>query len=257
MQLENTKAIFNRLINRNSESLKRALKDIKPVYSQNDVRSGYGYIYYGIEEVDQNFIYSSLDSIEYYINDNASPFTFNLDYFVTLENVVNELDSAFKYLESDFNHLKELKDKYESTESTKYPITVVLHYYTEILEVLNQVKKSKEFIEFKDDGIIEKLKSENENLKFEKYWSKRKWKYQSHLLLFIPFLLIASWVIISKDSQNYFSYTKTSIVLSAGLITILFNLLFNNHSSFKESWKLLTKKSREKLIEQERKKFEK
>jgi hypothetical protein len=255
MQLENTKAILDRLITRNSESLKRALKDIKPVYSQNDVRSGYGYIYHGIDEVDQNFIYSSLDSLEYYINETTSPFTFNLDYFVTIENIVKGLDSAFEDLEINFIHLKKLKDKYKDIESTKYPLTVVLNYYMGILEVLNQVKNSKEFIEFKDGGIIEKLKSENENLKFEKYWSKRKWKYLSHLLLFIPFLIIASWVIISKDSKNYLGYTKTSVVLTAGLITILFNLLFNNHSSFKESWKLFTKKSREKLIKQEREKF--
>jgi TRAP-type C4-dicarboxylate transport system permease small subunit len=77
----------------------------------------------------------------------------------------------------------------------------------------------------------------------------------SHLLLFILFLIFSSWIIISKDSKNYIGYTKISIVLIAGLITIFFNLLFNNHNSFKESWKLLTKKSREKLMEKEREKF--
>jgi hypothetical protein len=95
MQLENTQAILSRLISRNSESLKKALKDIKPAYSQNEISTGYGYIYTGIDEVDQNFIYTSLDSLEYYINDSTSPFTFNLDYFVTIEKIVKELDSAF------------------------------------------------------------------------------------------------------------------------------------------------------------------
>ncbi len=151
--------------------------------------------------------------------------------------------------------MKEIDNKYKSIESTKYPIIVVVNYYAGILEVVNQIKISKEFVEFKDDGIIERLKSENENLKFDKYWKKRKWKYLSHLLLFILFLIFSSWIIISKDSKNYIGYTKISIVLIAGLITIFFNLLFNNHNSFKESWKLLTKKSREKLMEKEREKF--
>jgi hypothetical protein len=257
MQLENTKTILDRLIARNSESLKRSLKDIKPAYSQNEVRSGYGYIYNGIEEVDQNFIYLSLDSLDYYINEITSPFRFNLDYFVTVENIVKELESAFDDLEINFIQLKLIKEKYKSTDSTKYPTTVVLNYYTGILEVLNQIKNSKEFIEFKEVGIIEKLKSENTNLKFDKYWGKRKWIYISHLLLFLPFLIIASWIIISKDSKNYFGYTKTSIILISGLITIFFNLFFNNHSSFKDSWKLLTKSGREKLIRQEKEKFNK
>lgn len=59
-------------------------------------------------------------------------------------------------------------------------------------------------------------------------------------------------MIIYEDNNQISESYKIAIIAASGVVMILFNLLFNNHKTFKDSFKLLTKNSRKKLIMQEK-----
>ena len=125
-----------------------------------------------------------------------------------------------------------------------------------INDILDEIFSSTEYRDFNQPDLVNTLEKEIETLKFSNYWRKRKYKYIIHLLAFIPFFTGLILVLVYKEKDIFSGISKNLILILSGVGTILFNLFFNNHSSFKDSFKLLNKKSREKLIEKEKENFQ-
>lgn len=258
MILPKTKEILKRLYDKYSEDLKYAKRDIKPDYSGTGlgISTGMGYSYFGIDDNDRDFIYSAIGSLAASVNDYYGPIVFDIEnHYITETKAIKELDFLKDHILKDITRLKEIQNKYKGTEHSTYPIEVCLSNHEQVYEILEEIYNSDEFKEFKNPGQIDKLKNENADLKFMEHWRKLKRKYIIHLTAFLPFLILASWVITQKDEQGLSPIGKTSVLVAAGLITIFFNLFFNNHNSFKDSWKLLWKSSREKLKSKEKENF--
>lgn len=254
MTLPKTKEILKRLYEKYSEDLKYAKQDIKPDYSGRGI--GNGYSYYGIDDNDRDFIYSAIGGLSASVSNAYGPICFDIEnHYITESKAIKDLDFFKDYISKDIAKLKEIQKKYEGKEYSKYPIQVCLSCHEQVYEILEEIYNSEEFKEFKNPGQLDRLKNENSYLKFEEHWRKLKWKYIIHLTAFIPFLAIAGWVITHKDEQGISAIGRTSLLIVAGLLTIFFNLFFNNHNSFKDSWKLLLKSSREKLKSKEKENF--
>jgi hypothetical protein len=258
MNLPKTKEILRRLYVKYSENLKYAKRDIKPDYSGTGmgISSGMGYDYFGIDDNDRDFIYSAIGSLEACVNDAYGPIAFEIEnHFITEKKALKELDILKDHILKDITRLKEIQNKYNGKKHSKYPIEVCLSNHEQVYEILEEIYNLDEFKEFKNPGEIDKLKNENSDLKFKYHWRKLQRKYLIHLSAFKTFLVLASWVIIHKDKQGLSAIYKTSVLVVAGLITIFFNILFNNHNTFKDSWKLLLKSSRENLKSKEKDNF--
>ena len=258
MELEKTKQILKRYIKQNSRYLETAKSDIKPDYSERGVgmKPGEGHTYSGLENFERDFIYNSILELEYIVNNRESAVQFNIeDIFITEKRAVNELIQTKQLVEKKYIKLNEINEKYSKSEQFFYPLDVCINCYREINEILDEIFNSLEFKKFLEPDLISKITNEKNELKFESYWRKRRWKYILHLLAFIPFLLGVCFVLIFKDSNIINEISKIMLIVISGTIMILFNLFFNNHSSFKNSFKLLNKNSRKELIENERDKF--
>lgn len=254
MPLSKTKEILKRLYDKYSEDLKYAKQDIKPDYSARGIENGYSY--YGIDDNDRDFIYNSIGGLSESVNNAYGPIYFDIEnHYITESKAIKDLDFLKDYISKEIATLKDIQKKYLGKEHSKYPIQVCLSYHEQVYEILEEIYNSDEFKEFKKPGQLDMLKNENSDLKFIEYWRKLKLKYIIHLTAFIPFLAIAAWIITHKDEKGLSIIGKTSMLVGAGLITIFFNLLFNNHNSFKDSWKLLSKTSRENLRTKERENF--
>lgn len=257
MPLDKTKETLKRLQDKYGAMLHSAQLDIKPDYSGIGLltRDGIGYNYLGIDEIDIDFIYTAIRSLDVSISDYDSPISFNLDYFVTETNALKALDKLKTFIFDDLVKLRQLKEKYKGKQYAHYPLQVCLTYHEEIFGILEEIYAFDEFIEFKQPGLIDSLKAKIINLEFDQYWRKREMKYFIHLITFFPFLFIAGLIITHKEEKDLVGFGKSAVLITSGLITIGFNLLFNNHSSFKDSWKLLSKNTRQELKEKERKIF--
>ena len=259
MSLKQTKKILKRYIDKESNYLKRALLDIKPDYSERRIglKAGEGYSYKNFEPFEVDIIYNSIRELESIVNDKSSALHLNTkEVFITKKKVIVGLNDIKEFVEKKLKQLNNIEQKYRSNDSTHYALNVCLLSYQEISELLKEVYDSIEMKEFLEPNIISKLKKENIDLKFNSYWRNRKWNYLVHLLLFIPFLCMVIFVLVHKSNPSFNGLAKTTSIVGVGLIMISFNLFFNNHNSFKNSFKLLWHKSRKKLIAVERKRFE-
>lgn len=255
MALEQTKKTLSRLLEKYGKSLRQCKQDIKPAQSYDQVGNGTGYVYYGIDALDRDYIYESIGTLNESINDPYGAIHFNITHFVTYSNAIKELEILTKLILADLNKLQELDKKYKYEKCAHYPLQESLRYHQEIYNILDDISKSEEYILFNNPGQLESISSENKELKFMLYWYKRKWSYIIHLVAFFAFLFFAGWTFFQKENNELIGLSKTAIFLISSFITILFNLVFNNHNSFKDSWKLLRKSSRDKLIAKEKQSF--
>ncbi len=258
MTLTKTKEILKRLQDRYGDSLRSAQLDIRPDYSGKGygISSGVGYTYTGIDIPDRNFIYKSIGSLNASVNDLYGPIHFDIKHYVTETNAAEALDELGQFILKDLKKLKEINEKYkENTECANYPIQVCLRYHQEIYNILEEIFNSEEYLTFKNPEKIHTLEKENIDLKFDNYWLKRKWKYLIHLIAFSPFLIFAGWIFYHKYKHDLFGLSNTIVLITSGLLTIVFSLVFNNHRSFKDSWKLIFKKTRHRLKDKEKNDF--
>jgi hypothetical protein len=256
--LVKTKQILKRLRDRWGEYLREAKKDIRPDYTGQlaMTSNSYGYSYNGIDNYDRDFIYNSIGELGIIVNDSEGAIHFDVDnVFITEAKAVEELKAVKSHIENKLTKLSEIKLKYSTKEHSTYPIEVCLQTYTSINDILNEIFESDEFKEFQKPGTISNLTNQNTELQFSIYWSKRKWNYIIHLLAFIPFIIGAVYLLLHKDDKEIIGLSKSSLLVLSGLLTIIFNILFNNHNSFKDSFKLILKKSRDKLIAKEKETF--
>lgn len=258
MTLPKTKEILKRLYDKYGDELRSAKLDIKPDYSGIGIgiSSGMGYSYYGIDDCDRDFIYSAISQLCACVNDAFGPISFDIEnHYIIESKAIKELDSVKDLIYKNIIRIKGIQKKYEGKDHSEYPIHVCLSNHEQVYDILEEIYNSDEFKEFKNPGQIEWLIKENLDLKFNDYWRIKKRKYKIHLVAFIPFLIFAGWIIINKDNQALSASGKTSVILIGGLLTIVFNLFFNNHNSFKDSWKLLTKSTRKVLKAKEKEIF--
>lgn len=253
MSLEKTKEILKRLIKKFGDDLKYTRKDIQPQYGN---YSGKGYSYDGIDDRDRDTIYNSIGELMHIINNPEEAIQFDIEnVFITEEKAVSELKRTKKFIEEKLKELIEIQNKY--FEKAHYPIQVTIAKYSEVNSILQSIFDSAEFKEFEKPDLINLLKNENFELKFEEYWRKRKWKYRVHFLLFLPFLIGLGYIFLNRDNQTLNSFNKAAILLVSSFMTFLFNYFFNNHISFKDAWKLFFEDTIEELKEDEKEKFKK
>lgn len=256
MPLDNTKKVLRRLREKYGDILREAKRDIKPDYLGNGINGGYNY--HGIDDYDRDFIYNSVSELDIIINNVEGSIRFDIDnVFITEAKAIIELKQEKNHIFLTLNKLGELKNKYEEKECSHYPLEMCFNLYKQINDLLNEVLNSNEFKEFEDPGVILKLTNETNDLKFRLYWNRKRWDYIFHLLAFIPFIVGAIYVILYKDDKKIIGLSKTLLFVLSGLITIIFNIMFNNHNSFKDSFKLLLPSSRKKLIQKEKVEFNK
>ncbi len=254
MPLVVIKTLLNRIINIHGTYLKEAKSDIRPYYP-GEINSplAKGYSYYGIEDRDKEFIYQSVIALGIIVNDPFEVVHFDIDHvYGTETKAMKALAEAFEIISHNFERLKQIKEKYLDIDHSTYPITVALEQYESVHDILSEIASSDEYVSFKYKTTTADLLAQNRDLHFLIYWKKRKWRYYIHLIMFLPFLSGAAYFILQKDNQKIIEPYKSLILVAAGVLTILFNLLFNNHDSFKNSFKLFLKKSRNLLIEKER-----
>jgi hypothetical protein len=256
--LINTKQILKRLREKWGEDLKYSKKDIQPDYSGtlSMTSSAYGYSYFGIDNFDRDFIYSSIGEPTIIVNDIYGAIHFDIEnVFITENKAVEELKIIKKHIENRLFKLNEIKLKYSGTEHSTYPIEVTFNSHYSINEILSEIFESDEFKEFLKPGTIARLTNENAELKFLIHWNKKRWTYVLHFLASIPFIIGAMLLLIHKDDKTIVGLGKSTLLVLSGLLTIIFNIFFNNYISFKDSFKLLLTKSRNKLIAKEKEAF--
>jgi hypothetical protein len=254
MALEETKKILNRIRLRYGDYLQNARADIYPDYSEKGLQRGYSYK--GLENSERDFIFYSVTELGEIVNGAEGAIKFDIEnVFLTEKKAVKALKISKRNIEEVILKTIEIETKYKGIEHSTYPIQVCHNIHFEINEILNEIFESDEFIEFNEPGKISKLNTENIELKFLNHWRKKKNIYIIHLLAFLPFLLGCAYVIINKDNQDITGINKTILIVGGGIITIAFNLFFNNHNSFKDSFKLILKKSSKNLKEKEKESF--
>ncbi len=258
MGLEKTREILQRYINQNSEYLKRAKTDIKPDYTEKGIgmQSGEGYSYSGLENFEIDLIYNSIRELDLIVNKKDSAIHLNVEeVFITEKRAITELIETKKFIKTKLNELININQKYFKKEHSHYPLNVCINSYSVINGILNEIFNSTEIKTFLEPNLISKITEENINLKFISHWRKIKKKYLIHLLAFISFILVIILVLIFRDSNTINKTAKIISIIITGFIMILFNLFFNNHNSFRNSFRLLNKKSRGKLMNEEKNKF--
>jgi len=256
MPLDNTKNILRRLREKYGNILITAKSDIKPDYSGKGLNGGYNYV--GIDAYDRDFIYNSIGELNSIVNNVDGSICFDVDnVFITEAKAIIYLKNEKNYISNKLDKLLELKNKYENKNCSYYPVEMCYNLYKEIDDILKEVFNSDEFKEFDNPGVILRLTNENTELKFKVYWNKKIWSYIIHLLAFIPFITGVIYVLLHKDDKNISEFSKSILIAISGIITISFNIIFNNHNSFKDSFKLLLPNSRKKLIQKERIEFNK
>src|ERR1035437_3998037 len=243
MPLEQTKEKLARLRKKYCEDLGYAKGDIKP----ND--SGIsGYSYSGIENRDKDFIYGAIGTLNQTICNSYTGIAFDIHNFITEKKALEELRKDFEFIKEDYVKLLSLKPKYGGENNLFYPLTVCIRYHQEIYDILEEILNSQEVKEFESPGESENLRKEILNYKFKEFWRKKQWKYIIHLILFLPFLAMVCWLIIQRENKNLSNRSMFIILIGIALITIIFNLVFNNHNSFKDAWKLILPDSRRNFI---------
>jgi len=224
------KALHDRL----DDDISYAVKDIMPKYQIGDP----GYIYRNISNNDADYIYSCIKYLKSWFRD---PIFNDWSYYVTEKNAIRQLDHDVEDIKVRYEKLIAIKSKYVNMDANIYPIDVCISYYQYIVNILADIYNSEELIVFRKPNIFK----ENRELKFEIWWKKRLFKLIIHLLSFILFLGIFITILLLKSSGNEAIY----IIIPIGIVTILFNLLFNNHQSFKDSWKIILSSTRKSLKE--------
>lgn len=250
MRLDNTKLTLKRLLQRHGNYIKNIPKDIKPDYSEQGLQPGYSYK--GYDNKDRDFIYYSVRELDDIFNGSDSIIKFDVDnFFITEKRAFEKLLTTKHYIEEVINELTEIEKRNKGREYSKYPLKVCYGIFKEVNEILEEIILSEEIVNFLHPVGLKTIESENLKLKFDVFWRKKMFRYISHLLVFIPFLLGCIYMISSKDDSNITGIKKTLFIAVTGIMTILFNLLFNNHNSFKDSFKLILPKSRKNLREKE------
>ena len=250
MALEKTKEKLTLLRNKYSEDLGYAKKDIKP----ND--SGIsGYSYSGIEDRDRDFIYGAIASLKETISNSYTGIAFDIEKFISEKKALAELKKDFEFIKEDYIKLLSLKPKYGDENNLFYPLAECIRYHQEIHDILEEILNSEEIREFESPGESENLRNENLNYKFKEYWRKKQWNYIIHLILFLPFIAMVCWLVIQRENKNLSNGSMLPIVIGIALITIVFNLVFNNHNSFKDSWKLILPNARHNFIQKQREEY--
>lgn len=256
MALEKTKIILERLKKKYAPEIMYMRQDVKPTYQSGPNLTGTGYSYDPLDPSETDVIYNALGEIQSIFNDGTGPIHFDLGHYITEKKAVEELKFVTNFLEERKQGIESIKEKYASDKPTIYPIAIVLNLYTEVVDVLrNEILNSDEFREFDQPGTIDGLTAKNDELAFQLYWNKRKWSYASHAIAFLFFLAGAILAIVKKNEEGLPDYLTAGITIFLGILTILFNLFFGFHNTFKESYRLILPVTRRKLREQEKEKF--
>ncbi len=256
MQLENTKLTLIRLKKRHGSYVKGMPKDLKPDYSEKGLQPGYSYK--GYDDKDRDFIYYKTRELDDLFHDSDSVINFDIDnVFITEKKAVEELIFTKKYVAEVLQELKAIEIRNTGRTYSKYPLTCCYNMFNITNEILEEILESEEMLNFLSPNKFQSLNEENLKLKFENHWRTKKMKYIVHLIAFIPFLAGCFYVILSKDDETIIGTSKIIIICIAGVLTILFNIFFNNHNSFKDSFKLIFTNSRKKLKEKEWETFKK
>jgi hypothetical protein len=250
MSLDKTKLTLKRLLQRHGNYIKNVPKDIKPDYSERGLGSGYSYK--GYDDKDRDFIYYKVRELDDIFNGADSIIKFDVDnVFITEKRAIEELFSTKEYIDEVLTELKEIEKRNQGREYSQYPIKICHGIFKEVAEILEEVISSEEIVNFLNPTGLKTLQNENIKLKFDVFWQKKIFRGILHLLAFIPFFVGCLYVISSKDDDDITGAKKTLVITIAGIMTILFNIFFNNHSSFKDSYKLILPKSRKNLQEKE------
>ena len=251
MKLLETKKILKRLQEKYSESLILALNDIRPNY-EGYGNQGYYYAGKGIEDRDRDTIYQAIYYLKVLFNDPNDCMFFDIDYYVTERKALDALEVTISQIDETTSKLKGLAIKYENN----YAIETTLQYYLPIVEILKSIYNLDEYKLFNEPDKWEKLKQENIDLKFNRYWRKLQNRMIIHLISFFVFLLIFIAFFYHREVKDISNGNITMVVIIlCAFLTIIFNLAFNNHNSFKNAWKLLLKTKKSKLIATEKKIF--
>jgi hypothetical protein len=153
--------------------------------------------------------------------------------------------------------LKEIEKRNVGREYSKYPLQVCFGIFSEVNDILQEIFDHEEMISFLNPRKLKSLEDENILLKFNVFWRKKILRCSIHLLFFIPFIFACGYVILNKEDENIIGIRRNLLLIIGGILTIIFNILFNNHNSFKDSFKLIFPSSRKKLKQEEFEKFKK
>lgn len=259
MLLEQTRKKLRNLFNKYDPLLREAKKELRPNWGE---RGDGGHAYYNIEPNDIDDIYSAISDLSLIVSSAEGPILFDIEgYFISEKKALNELKNFSNLIEQQIVQLKEIQEKYKPRECAHYPIDTCLSYHQELFDLLSEILNTDEIQEFESPGLIDRLKNQIEaattkvrEFQFNEYWRKRRWAYWLHLISFFIFLAGVCWLAVKKENVIAGVHNYPVIVLLT-VISILFNILFNNHTSFKNSWKLILPKSRKKLIAEEKQIF--
>jgi len=256
MSLEKTKIVLERLRTKYIPEIKYARQDVKPTYTKGPNKSGNGYSYDPLDHNDTDTVYNALGELQSIFNDTTGPIHFDLAHYIVEKKAGEDLEFTIAFLEGRKTTLIEIKERYAAIKPHIYPVEVVLNYYVEILNVLNgEILNSDEFKALMEPGLIKSLEHKNEDLLFEIHWNKRRWSYIVYLIAFLFFLAAGIVAILYKENENLPKWAAIGIPVFLGIFTILFNLFFGFHNTFKDAYKIILPGTRKHLMKQEKEKF--
>jgi len=256
MLLENTTLTLKRFHKRYGNYVKNATRDIKPDYSERGLQPGYSYK--GYDDKDREYIYYKVREMDCIFHDSNGVIRFDIENeFITEKRAVEELISTKQFIEEVLTELKEIEKRNVGREYSKYPLQVCFGIFSEVNDILQEIFDHEEMISFLNPRKLKSLEDENILLKFNVFWRKKILRCSIHLLFFIPFIFACGYVILNKEDENIIGIRRNLLLIIGGILTIIFNILFNNHNSFKDSFKLIFPSSRKKLKQEEFEKFKK
>ena len=145
MEIKDSLIILKRLYSKYGEDLMFNKRDLRPDYSGTGKN---GHAYFGIESVDRDYIYSAIGNLTAAVNDPFGVFDFDIDIFITEENLIKDVIKVRDWLHEVTFKLKEIQVKYKDKKCAHYPIDVVLSYHEEIVKHLSSLISSDEVQNF-------------------------------------------------------------------------------------------------------------
>lgn len=245
MKLTETKNTLNNIANRFGDSLHGATSDIRPK------EHGYsnGYSYYGYSEEERDYIYNCIVWLSHVVNDGEGPFYFDIiNVYIIESDALADLKKIRKEIKDRYNRLAQIKDFYSSTDASKYPLDTVINFYKPIDNLLDHVVNSREVLDFERPDEVKILAKENLDLYFEQFWGKYKWKCIGHLVSFFIYVSVICWLVFNREENTtFYNKYKLFIICVLTLLTVIFNIAFNNYQTFKDAWRLILPPSRSNL----------
>ena len=202
--LPETQKILHKFYDFHHRNLRDSLPDLKPKMSPFDENESTAY---GVFD-EMTLIYQLMYHL--YLTIDGDLFRGEYDVcFLHPKEIIEKIKSIHTTIEENTAVVKQINLKYEAIQNETdrlQPMSIFMVYdaHVQALKTLNYILDTDEVAIALEPGIVDRLKKENQKIKFESHWDgylkSLKWK----LIVYIFLVVIPVIIIITSDSSYKF-----------------------------------------------------